>query len=135
MNYLINPLWFYGINILSHLSIMLIVALVALGIALVIFTIYYFCEMECASTVREVELNKQAKAIYKKLTVAIIASALAITFIPSEETCYKMFVASMVTEQSYEFVKGELGSVVDTINDSAINIIDAIQNKTEGESN
>lgn len=63
----------------------------------------------------------------QSLGIAIIAIILFILpLIPSQETMYKMLIASYITpnniEQTSEFVGDKLDSMVDKITDSAIKI-------------
>ena len=70
----------------------------------------------------EVITEKTGKRILKTATITLIASMLICIFTPSEDTCYKMMAASIVTPNNIETVKDE---AIKTIEE----IADILQNK------
>ena len=100
---LFNPIWFYFIELFDRFSIVFIV----IGLFAVISggaTIFFY-------KLEDEYIPKCTKKII--ITGAIVALIGGI--MPSEETCYKMIVASYVTPANIESVRGEAIDLVDYI--------------------
>ena len=113
MKPIINPLFIYLISIISALKIVSIFITVFAVITIIIVGIIYF---------EEVITEKTGKRILKTATITLIINLLICIFIPSEDICYKMMAASIVTPNNIETVKDE---TIKTIEE----IADILQNK------
>ena len=113
MKPIINPLFIYLASIISTLKIASIFIMIFAGITIIIVGIIYF---------EEVITEKTGKRILKTATITLIVNLLICIFTPSEDTCYKMMAASIVTPNNIETVKDE---AIKTIEE----IADILQNK------
>ncbi|MFV0616875.1 hypothetical protein ACE418_03060 [Megasphaera sp. WILCCON 0056] len=120
MSYIINPWWFYLINIISKFNLLLncifvISVLVSFGTALV-----YFC-----GDMLEDTSKRMARFLKISLIFSLVAASL-IVFIPDESTMNKMLVANTLTKQNIsagaEFTQDQIGEIIDKIADAAIKV-------------
>lgn len=125
MTPIINPLWFYLIDILSTIKetfflgyvipVIILIAGVA-GIA------YYIIGMEYIDCTRdEDDYNNLWKKLFLKpfkiISIAAIVISCLTVFIPKEETMYKMMVANYVTYENVEIATDAIQDGVDYIMD------------------
>ena len=106
MKPIINPLFFYLISIISTLKIASIFIMIFAGITIIIVGIIYF---------EEVITEKTGKRILKTATITLIVSMLICIFVPSEDTCYKMMAASIITPNNIETAKDETIKTIEEI--------------------
>lgn len=125
MTPIINPLWFYLIDILSTIKetfflgyvipVIILIAGVA-GIAYYIIGIEY---IDCARD--EDDYNNLWKKLFLKpfkiISIAAIIISCLTVFIPKEETMYKMMVANYVTYENVEIAADTIQDGVDYIMD------------------
>lgn len=108
MKPIINPWLFYLVDMIGSFQIMSILIVMLIIISFAIEIIKYDEAMD--------ELNK-VKAI-KTLKKKVIVIALLITFaifLPSKDTCYKMMVASQITDTNIQKVEDVIKNSVDYI--------------------
>lgn len=125
MNYIINPSWFYWINVVDGLRTVFITASIVFGIMGVGMTIitclYYFQGKDYGEDDPD---YKMAKALAKPLIIigfVTVVSIIAAIFIPSREALIEMQVARFVTYENAELGIDAVKSLIDYI-------INAVQN-------
>ena len=117
MDYIINPMWFYWIDVLDNLNI-------AFGIACMICVFstvipFVLCFMLDDRKEDEKQAKKILNKVYKISLVIFIISSIVTCLIPSQDTMYKMLIAHSATYENVE-------SVYQTIEDSATKIIESL---------
>lgn len=98
---IINPIWFYLIGMAGTLQVVMtfiVIFIVASGIMIV--------------------LDKGFSKESKKLCVIGSILAVLLCLIPSEETCYQMMAASLITKDNIEYVTETGKDIVDYIIES-----------------
>lgn len=122
MNYIVNPMWFYWINVLNNISFILALVIIVLFLVLSISTpivIYNYNEY-----LEYFNNDKTKESYYKKVFkwikcgfISLIISSIVIIVIPSEETIYKMMIAKYATSDNVEMVLEKITEGVDYIFD------------------
>nr|WP_297936689.1 hypothetical protein [uncultured Lachnoclostridium sp.] len=111
MNYIINPIWFYVIEVLQNIRMICFVSLLIISIYSVGSYLLCFDEFE-ENIVEKLEKNK---CILKKNIVIFILLLSVLSILPKEETCYKMMVASQVTDENVSKAEDIIKDSVDYI--------------------
>lgn len=114
MNPIIHPLWFYLFDVLTNLSTILL----TVGIVSAIFLIIFFID---TSIEKSVDI---AIKTLKKYIIFILVVFLLNSLIPSQETCYTMMAASMVTPNNINTVGQTAEEIVDYIVDSVDQLLE-----------
>lgn len=115
MKPIINPAWFYLINLSGNVKV-----IAACSFFLLICAWVFYFVMWVGEDLR----GKTEKAFRKFLiTFSCISFILAI-FLPSEKTCYRMMAASLVTPNNIEAVGNTATDIIDYIVDSVDRILD-----------
>lgn len=101
-NYIINPSWFYWIDVVDGLSFAVSFVVVLLGIMVATISIIYGvnCRM----------INE-----YPILWIVWITSVIALIFIPSKDTLITMIVAKYATYENAGLTVDALKSAVDYV--------------------
>lgn len=108
MNYYINPIWFYIMQISDCLHVMgFACAILIIGIGSILCYVYYDDDKE--------DTKIRSKGV-KFILVGIILATLTM-LCPSEKTCLRMMVASQVTKENVTNVKEEIYDIVDYIDE------------------
>ena len=115
MNYIINPWVFYLLNVLDNIVLCVIVLLTFLSSAYVVY-ILVWC---LAFYENDKEKYPSPLALLRKWKIPLILCILALVLIPSQETCYKMLIASQVTTEHIADAKETIKEVADYIVESA----------------
>lgn len=115
MNYIINPWVFYLLSVLDNIVVFGIVLLVVLSSVYVVY-IFVWC---LAFYEDDKEKYPSPLAILKKWKIPVILCITALILIPSQETCYKMLIASQVTTEHIADAKETIREVADYIVESA----------------
>lgn len=105
MNPIINPLFFYFISVTDVLRFLLLIG--GFGLTAIVLFVGFIC---C--------IDYNAEDIIKPLIIGLIVGTIGI-FVPSENTCYKMLTASLITPDNIEVVKDGTQELVDYIIDVA----------------
>ena len=110
MKPIINPWLFYLVDCLEGLQIVFIIAVIALVFAILMLsnTIYDLGW-------DEKEKMKSARRTIKIVIFFSILLLVAIPLIPSRETCYKMMIASQVTDNNIQKAEDVIKDSVDYI--------------------
>lgn len=116
MNYIINPLWFYFLDVVSELDFLsaaaCIVCLIAIFIAAIAIPICLDCNMN----------TKYAKKAFKICAVALIISLIISIITPSKETMITMMVAQFATYENAAWTLDTVKAAVDYIVEAIGNI-------------
>lgn len=108
MNYYINPIWFYIMQVSDYFRVMSFVcALLIIGIGSFLYYVYYDDGEE------DTELRPKGRKFILAGIILIIIAALC----PSEKTCLRMIVASQVTKENVSSAKEEIYDIVDYIDE------------------
>lgn len=106
-NYIINPSWFYWINVVDGLRFVATFVVILLGITAAAVSLVC-CEGEKRA-------NVQLKKIMPILWVVWIASVLVLIFIPSKDTLITMMVAKYATYENAGLTVDALKSAIDYV--------------------
>ena len=112
---IINPLWFYLINVSNNLQIVCgVIACLALVVILINILIYPILE----------DMGVEFKGLKTKLVIIGIICTFIGILAPSKETCYQMMVASLVTKENIKITAETGKEAVDYIVDSIDKLLD-----------
>ena len=110
MKPIINPWMFYLVDLLDGLKTLCILAVPVLVIVIGYLTI----TIDDLGRGEEKEL-KSARRTRKIVILFSVLLLIVIPFIPSKETCYKMMVASQITDTNIQKAEDVIKSSVDYI--------------------
>ena len=119
MEPIINPLFFYLIHLADNLRATAGI-LIFIGLA-IIFATTLWGMMD--------GFTKCTHTLIKTFIIVVCISIVIVIFIPSQETCYQMFVASLATPDNLNWVVDTGKSIADYIVESAAEIVGAIGGK------
>ena len=120
MEPIINPLFFYLIHLADNLRTTAGI-LIFTGLAIIIFATALWGMMD--------GFTKCTHTLIKTFIIIVCVSIVIVIFIPSQETCYQMFVASLATPDNLNLVVDTGKSIADYIVESAAEIVGAIGGK------
>lgn len=113
MKPIINPLWFYLIDVVSEIDLICMIILIIACIALAIISLLMFFE---SAESYLVEPEKQAYFKYLKTTLKVIIPCIILTILtPSSDTIYKMIIADNITPHNIEVVGDTIEGGIDYI--------------------
>lgn len=112
---IINPLWFYLINVSSNLHIVC-------GVIACLALIAIFCTILMYPILEDMDV--EFKGLRTKLVIIGIVCAFISILAPSKETCYQMMVASLVTKENIEMTAEAGKEAIDYIVDSIDKLLD-----------
>ena len=116
MNYIINPWVFYLLNIIDHIVGWSIAGLIIFGTCYAVYLLIWFIEISGSNYE---DKYPSPIALIRKWKIPLILFITALILIPSEETCYKMLIASQVTTEHIADAKETIREVADYIVESA----------------
>ena len=112
MKPIINPWLFYAVNFLVNLQDVCSIVLIVCGVVMAFLTLNGLGDEE------KLKANKKTN---KRLLVVSLLMLIVITFIPAEETCYKMMIASQVTgnniQKAEDVIKDSVDYIFEKINE------------------
>lgn len=114
MNYIIDPMWFYWINVMDAINTISIVGIVVSVIFLVIgsIIIIYFENYEYG----EDDHDKKLGAKFLKIAIPfLITFVLVVIFLPTKSTLIEMQIARYATVENAEWTAETVKSAVDYI--------------------
>lgn len=120
MEPIINPLFFYLIHLADNLRATARI-LIFIGLAIIFFATAFWGMMD--------GFTKYTHTLIKTFIIVICVSIVIVIFIPSQETCYQIFVASLATPDNLNWVVDTGKSIADYIVESAAEIVGAIGGK------
>ena len=113
MEPIINPLWFYLIDVVDNLQIVVGIILMLSCIAFAIVSLIMFFEY---SELYLEEREKQTYFKYLKTALKVIIPCIIITILtPSSDTIYKMIIADNITPHNIEVVGDTIEGGIDYI--------------------
>lgn len=115
MDYIINPMWFYWINVVSTIKVILILLEIGTIIALS-FGVVGYC-LTYKDNLSDGEFEASKKLIRISLPMAIVTAILLI-FIPGKQTMIEMQIARYATTENAEWTVETIKSAVDYIVES-----------------
>ena len=119
MNYIINPWWFYFINIIDSFNIFLLIITVLSGFIIIVFSILYIYGLGEGIDYGENDPNyKRSLKIKKPLRILIIVFIiliLLVIFIPSKQVLVQMQVAKFATYENAELTMEAIKNATDYI--------------------
>lgn len=116
MNYIINPMWFYWLQVVDATKGACLIVAVATGIVLAIIICFHFFFSVFESEYYVDECAKILKYI-KLLTPIFIIATFCVALIPSKRTLIEMEVAKHATYSNVESVKEQIKDAADYILD------------------
>ena len=114
MHYIINPWVFYLLGLVDSIGVVCVVFLFLFGIIFGVYAIIWLVEFYGDDE------YLTPMWILKKWKVPLILTIALLVFMPSEDTIYKMMIASQVTTENVNTAK-------ETIQDVADYIVDAVK--------
>ena len=120
MEPIINPLFFYLIHLADNLRTTAGI-LIFIGLLAIIFATALWGMTD--------GFTKCTHTLIKTFIIVDCVSIVIVIFIPSQETCYQMFVASLATPDNLNWVVDTGKSIADYIVESAAEIVGAIGGK------
>lgn len=119
MNYIVNPMWFYWIDVLSNLDVACCAFFVGGLILCIPSAIIGYIMKTSNEYLGEDDKDYKAGCMYlqisKKLLPLVIVFLLLAAFIPEKNTLIEMLVAKTATIENCELTLDGIKSVVDYI--------------------
>ena len=122
MTYIINPWVFYLLNILENIVVLCWSLMVIAVTAYLVYIVVWW-----AADLYDSEKYPSPLAIFKEWKIPLIICITALILIPSQETCYKMLIASQVTTEHIADAKETIREVADYIVESAKEIKEDVE--------
>ena len=118
MKPIINPIYFYLISVCGDLKLAFMLA-VFIGVVVATICIIVFITMKYkALNYEDEEYADKHLKVSIKCFIACIIMCFTSCFIPSEDTCYKMMAASIVTPDNIAAVGNSAQDITDYIIDT-----------------
>lgn len=114
MNYIINPWVFYLLNLLGNIEVLCWTLIIT---GLTVYVVYILVWL--MADLYDSGKYPSPLAILKKWKIPVILCIVVLLLIPSQETCYKMLIASQVTTEHIADAKETIREVADYIVESA----------------
>ena len=112
MNYIIDPMWFYWINVMDAINIISIVGICVSVVFLIIGSIIYFENYGYD----EDDRDKKLGANFLKIAIPfLIVFVLVVIFLPTKSTLIEMQIARYATVENAEWTVETVKSAVDYI--------------------
>lgn len=118
MTPIINPIWFYLIDLSSTIKWL------SFCLLLILFCIVFIMFFVAMGFDTEEDFKSYIKHAKKYVLFPFVMFLLLYVFLPTKETMTKMIIAQHITVENYEFAKGEVTELIDYI-------FDKINNKGE----
>ena len=123
MNYIINPNWFYWLNVVDGIKTALLVVATVAVIVGAIFLVDYLSELgdfyDLHGGDGKAFIPSKWDLLCKKISIAsiivIVICIMGLVFIPSKNTLIEMQIAQMATYENAQWTVDSLKSVVDYI--------------------
>ena len=118
MNYIINPMWFYWLQVVNGVKTALAGSLVLLCVAMIVLSVVFLVNADMDGL--DSELVQAVKKTLKKVILAFLLVAVAAVIIPSKETLIEMQIARYATAENaswtIEAIKAAVDYIVETVN-------------------
>lgn len=119
MDYIINPSWFYWINVADAIKCASLIIEIISGAILALFVMLSIGALKDAGWDKEDDEYKTTTKIAKLFGIFFAASLLTFIFLPSRDTLIEMLVAKFATVDNAKLT-------VDAVKDSVDYIVNAI---------
>ena len=118
MNYIINPSWFYWINVLESAkdfsTVLLILAVIGLGTLIIVAAVNYELGDKFEED-SEWKIYLKIKKLIPKMVIAVLIICAIAIFLPSKETLISMMIAKHATKENLGMTVEGIKSAVDYI--------------------
>lgn len=111
MNYIINPMWFYWINVADTLRCIAIIAIIVSAVAALVSSVVVLVNSDWKD---DCEYQFAVKA-FKRMIILLVISCVAFVFLPSKNTLIEMQIARYATPENAELTIDAIKSAVDYI--------------------
>ena len=112
MNYIIDPMWFYWINVMEPINTIAIIGICVSVVFLIIGSIFYFENYGYD----EDDQDKKLGAKFLKIAIPfLIVFILIVIFLPTKSTLIEMQIARYATVENAEWTVETVKSAVDYI--------------------
>ena len=119
MNYIINPMWFYWINVADGLCSTFAAIAILMGVAEVVMAVIAIVSYSFGKDYGPNDPDMQtAKAMIKPIIICgivLAVSLIGVVFVPSKNTLIEMQVARYATYENAEWTVDAIKSAVDYI--------------------
>ena len=116
MSYIINPMWFYWLQVVSGIKIALAGFLVLLCGAVIVLSLVLL--VNAADDGLDSELVQVIKKVLKKVIFAFLLVSVAAVIVPGRETLIEMQIARYATVENASWTLEAIKSAVDYIVDA-----------------
>lgn len=113
--YIIDPKWFYFVDLLSDLECIICIITGVLVVSIIIIFIIASTKIFDGWSDEERALGKALAKKATKLCIIPICMIFIIVFIPSKETMYEMMIAKYITHENLSISVEAVKSAVDYI--------------------
>ena len=116
MNYIINPAWFYWVNVADMLKLVSIMLFAISVVSLITSAVIALANRDFGEEDND---YKTAKRFFKRCVVLIVVFGLLFAFIPDKQTLIEMQIARYATYENAEItidaIKGAVDYIVDAM--------------------
>ena len=114
-DYIINPMWFYWLDLLSDLECAICIIAGTVLVGIVVLLIISATKIFEGWDNEEKDLGKKIAKKAIKLSVIPIGLLFIVALIPSKETMYQMMIAKYITHENINLSVEAVKSAVDYI--------------------
>ena len=121
MTYYIDPIWFYLIGVCGTLDTVTATICVVVAILSALFVIgigVFYIDSYDSRCEYDAKTMSTLKKYLKTFLIATIVFGIVNAVIPSKETCEEMMIASVITHENVDDVKGDVKELVDYVFDN-----------------
>lgn len=111
MNYIINPMWFYWINVVDTLRLVVSVTICISTAAALVAAIIAVVNSDWQDDGE----YKLAVKVFKRMIALFVILCVALVFLPSKNTLIEMQIARYATQENAELTIDAIKSAVDYI--------------------
>lgn len=111
MNYIINPMWFYWINVVDTLRLVVSIAIFISAAAALVAAIIAVVNSDW----KDDGEYKLAVKVFKRLIVLFVILCVVLVFLPSKNTLIEMQIARYATQENAELTIDAIRSAVDYV--------------------
>lgn len=116
MDYIINPTWFYWLQIVDSIQGLCCIIAILSGVLGVIMLVFYIALVVEGDSWEE-DSRKRLKGLIKPFAVCFIIAITVTVFIPSKQTLIEMEIAKHATYSNVESIKEQITDAADYILD------------------